>query len=785
VRAQIIRSGPVDPQAPLEALMIRLPLAASASAFALLAGASALAQPATSGGSAVGEVVVTAQRRAENLQTVPLAVSAFDKEQMERRQVSRTLDVVSFVPNMEGHNNTGLGTANTYSLRALNNTESIATFDPPVGTYVDDIYVSRQGANNFSFFDVERVEVLRGPQGTLFGRNTTGGAVQIIMRKPSPTFGGFAEAGFGNHDRRTARGSVDVPLSDMFLTKFSAFYTKDDGYVTNQISGEKMNFEDSYGLRGALRVNLSDSTVWDVSAEWIDAQSTNLINFRAPGSDKRINFTRLSLNRPLGTIASAELQDNVPNNRAKTGSVTSNLQLDVTDEMTINIISGYRKLKQEFVTDAFDSLNSGAVTFDSGYHILTNPPGTTTPGAQDSTHEQFSQEIKFNGTVAERIDYVGGFYYITERNRTVLGNLNVAVSGAATVSQDRTIRNDTEAYAGYLQLDFHVTDRLTATVGARYTDETKDISFTPNPNPLPRASPAFQPFSNTQLIAAGIPTTQTERILTPRFALDFEVNEDLMVFASATRGFKSGGWNARANIGSQALDFAPEKIWSYETGLRSDWLDGRLRVNLTGFYYRVTDYQLPAGFLDPSTNTIVFITRNFADLVNYGLESEILFVPVEGLNIFWSAGVQHARYKNLDAAVLAQQARCLAGTPGNCNTGIVTPTGAIAKPTRAPSFSSVLGVNYEFPLTSDWELVPSVNWSRIKGHFIGTSNPPLSFQRTRDTFNAGLTLRNEVSGWSLTADCTNCTNKTYVVSFLIYPYLNEPVRWNVRLRKEF
>jgi len=733
----------------------------------------------------IGEIVVTAQRRAQNLQEVPLAVSAFDAAELERRQITRTLDIVNFVPNMTGHNNTSLGTANTYSLRALNNTESIATFDPPVGTYVDDIYISRQGANNFSFFDVERVEVLRGPQGTLFGRNTTGGAVNVIMRKPGRDFGGFAEAGYGKYDRRLIRGSVDVPLNETFLTKFSGFYVEDDGYVTNQISGEKLNFEKSFGVRGALRTLLSESATWDLSVDHIDSQATNFVNFRAPGSDRRINFTRLSKNRPIGAIVSPELQDNVLNNQAITTAVTSNFEFDVSDDMTVNFISGYRQTDQEFMSDSFDSLASTGVTFDRDYGILTSPRGTTTPLVNDSVNKQFSQEIKLNGSLGERVDYVGGFYYINERNETILGNVNIPVTGSPTVTQDRTIKNNTEAFAGYLQVDFRVTEQLTATVGARYTDETKDIQFTPNANNLPRANPAFQPFSNLQLIAAGIPTKLNEKLLTPRFALNYEVNEDLMLFASATRGFKSGGWNARANIGSQALDFAPEKVWSYEAGVRSDWLDNRLRVNLTGFYYKVTDYQLPAGYADPLTNTIVFITRNFADLRNYGLESEITIVPTDGLNIFWAAGLQNAKYTNLDAAVVAQQARCRAGVPGNCNTGVVTPTGGIAPPTRAPDFSSVVGVNYALGLGGGLELVPSANWTYVEGHFIGTAATPISFQRAHSTFNAGITLKDDANGWSLTAECTNCTNKAYVVSFLVYPYLNEPVRWMVRARKEF
>jgi iron complex outermembrane receptor protein len=146
---------------------------------ALLASVALAQQPATrpASDSSIEEVVVTAQRRAENRQEVPIAISAFTEAELERRQVTRTLDLIAFVPNMSGHNNTGLGTANTYSIRALNNSESIATFDPPVGTYVDDVFMARQNANNFQFFDVEQIEVLRGPQGTLFGRNTTGGAI--------------------------------------------------------------------------------------------------------------------------------------------------------------------------------------------------------------------------------------------------------------------------------------------------------------------------------------------------------------------------------------------------------------------------------------------------------------------------------------------------------------------------------------------------------------------------------------------------------------------------------
>ena len=143
--------------------------------------------------AAIEEVTVTAQRRAQNIQDVPLAITALSEEELQERQIDEPIDLINYVPNLFGGNNTGLGTANAYYLRGLGNTESIATFDPPVGTYVDNVYIARQNGNNVSFFDIDRIEVMRGPQGTLFGRNTTGGAVSIHMKKPAEELGGWVE----------------------------------------------------------------------------------------------------------------------------------------------------------------------------------------------------------------------------------------------------------------------------------------------------------------------------------------------------------------------------------------------------------------------------------------------------------------------------------------------------------------------------------------------------------------------------------------------------------------
>ena len=200
--------------------------------------------------AAIEEVTVTAQRRAQNIQDVPLAITALSEEELQERQIDEPLDLVNYIPNLFGGNNTGLGTANAYYLRGIGNTESIATFDPPVGTYVDNVYIARQNGNNVNFFDVDRIEVLRGPQGTLFGRNTTGGAVSIHMKKPSEEMGGWIEGAIGDFDRKMLRASIDIPVSDTVLTKFSGFWLDEDGYVENRTTGEELNGDEAWGVRG-------------------------------------------------------------------------------------------------------------------------------------------------------------------------------------------------------------------------------------------------------------------------------------------------------------------------------------------------------------------------------------------------------------------------------------------------------------------------------------------------------------------------------------------------------
>ncbi|MGL4541010.1 MAG: TonB-dependent receptor, partial [Polymorphobacter sp.] len=256
-------------------------------------------------GLGLEDIIVTAERRAESIQTVPIAITAFTADQMSAKGITSTLALIQYVPNLFGSNNTGLGSANTYYLRGLGNTETIPTFDPPVGTYVDDVYISRQNANNFSFFDLERVEVLRGPQGTLFGRNTTAGAIAVILKKPADTLGGYAEFGYGRYDKWMGRASIDIPLGENFGVKLSGYYQNDDGYVYNSLTDEHLNDNDAAGIRGALRLGVGDHIAWNAAISYMQNKGENLVNFKCDPANPtncngRYSTTGLRTDWPAG-----------------------------------------------------------------------------------------------------------------------------------------------------------------------------------------------------------------------------------------------------------------------------------------------------------------------------------------------------------------------------------------------------------------------------------------------------------------------------------------------------
>ena len=795
-------------------------LLSSVAVVALSAAAAPIAHAQDAGGQEIitmEEMVVTAQRRAQSIQDVPIAVSAFSQSDLDRLNINEALDLTFTIPNFIGHNNTGLGSANVYYIRGLGNTESIATFDPPVGTYIDDIFIQRQNANNFTLFEVERVEVLRGPQGTLFGRNTTGGAVRILLQPPADEWGGYAEAAYGRFNRLEFRGGFDAPIHDKIKLKVAGFYIEDDGFTENVVTGETINDEESYGLRAAARIEPNEYITWDVAVSYLEQDHLSVLNTPVDGDE--VDPTAIN-NGVLTEIAAAGITVDEPRvasfNISKRGGsgpllqqlingeglgsdtesllLTSNLKLDF-DDISFEIITGYVDVNQDFIIPFFD----GGVIFPS-FDLSNTPPGGVFSIANEGDHRQFSQEIKANGNLFDGlVDYVAGFYYFEEINDTEVGQINVlraSPDGEGALEYNRILENDTRSYAGYVQFDVRPTERLTLTVGVRYTEETKEIEVR---HTIPGFAAALAgdetaTFDTQDLLDLGIPIEQSTNLVTPRFAVQYDVTDDLGVFVSATRGFKSGGWNARG-VGAESLaPFVREIAWSYEAGARSQWFDNRLTANATAFYLDVGDFQIPSTVEGPG-GTPVFITQNFADLEVVGLELEIAAMPVDNLNLFVNLGWQDASYRNLDPMVQAIQANCQTGLAtgdtvligNNCGNGIITADGSVGDPVRTPDITLAFGGTYAIPVGDIGTILLTGVANYVDDSFTGTNNTPDSFTDSRFIVNAELALTGLLEDrLQLSVECSNCTGKDYVASALAgATYFDDPLTWSVRARYRY
>lgn len=737
------------------------------------------------------EIVITAQRRAQSLQSVPIAVSAFTELELERRNVQEILDIVDFVPNLTGHVNTGLGSANTYFLRGFGNTESIATFDPPVASYVDDVLIARQNANNYALFGVERVEVLRGPQGILFGRNTTGGAINIITAKPKPDFGAEAEIGYGRFDRFEGRASVNVPISDRLQTRLAGYYFEDDGYVDNITTGETLNDETSFGVRGQIRFLPTERITWDLSADYVFRDRINIASrdpepILAPNGFPVTATEDSTVPRETATgIREGDcdgdlLEDLIVRNEGlcdevQSVSITNTIQADF-DSLSVTSITGYRDIQQDFQIDLFNGI----------LDLPTSPVGGFSL-ANRGDHEQVSQEVKANGRLFDdRFNYTVGAYYLHEDNVTdfadVLGVFQLI--GLSPINLDRTLENTTESWAIYFQGEYEVLPRLTLIFGARFTDEEKEIAFSNNGG-IP-GFPALNGFNTEDIIAAGIPTTLDEQEFSPKFGIEYQATDDIFLFATATNGFKSGGWNARGANAAEIQPFEKEEVWSYEAGVKSELFD-RLRLNLTGFWVETAcdnlDELTPENPNEPGCLQVIsavavdrdgdgnpdanpaFLTQNAADFRSFGAELDAEFVVNDYVSVYAALGLLDADY--------------LATSPGAQTAGIETSD----DPVRTPGVTLAFGGNVSYPLGNWGNLFANASGSYANSFNVSTNNEqPIAETGNYFIVNASIGAETADGRWRLTAECTNCGDETYVNSWLFYVYHNEPPRWLVKLR---
>ncbi|MDG2319998.1 MAG: TonB-dependent receptor [Rhodospirillaceae bacterium] len=687
-------------------------------------------------GLALEEIVVTAQRRTSTLLEAPIAVSAFDANEIERRQSFNVVDIVNNVPNLIGNNNIGQGTATTVFLRGVGTTESIVTVDPGLGFYIDDLYIARQGVNNFSLFDVERVEVLRGPQGTLYGRNTNAGAIKVVTKKPSDEREFAGELSYGRFDRLNAKASVNGALSDIAFARLTGFTQQGNGYTKIRATGDDVNDRNTFGARGQLRLLPTDTVTWDLSIDWSNSRQAGLYAKDVAGITRPFDGDLFTVDSSIDT-----------KNIGRTWGMSSNLTWDINEDMSLQSISGWRNTYQEWNLDLTDQ----PVSIFNLYTI------------NDS--DQLSQEFKLSGTAADGdLEYVAGVFYFEENSFSFIGDeINLRITDTIRVPLPffgRDYDVNVKSYAAFTELTYSINDRLRLIAGARITKEEKELDLTQRvggPVGLSSQSNIIGWNSDT-LRALGTPTELDFSEFTPRLGLQYDIDDDVNVYAMFTRGFKSGGWAARTNNPAEVTPFKPEIVDNYELGLKSSLLDGQVRLNLDAFYYDYTDlFNTGTG---ASGNFIV--ATNDAEV--YGLEGEITARINENLDIFGNFGLQDAKYKNVDPE--------LAGTVVG------------AELQRVPKFNSQLGFSYVQPVSSDWDLRVTADYNYSGSHFTNLQNTPEAKSGTIDLVTAAINLEANDGSISYGISCRNCIDDEYISQSLdfrglgfITVYPGEPATW--------
>lgn len=592
--------------------------------------------------SGLPEVIVTAERREASLQTVPVAVSALSGDMLKDRQITEYQDLQSFVPSLKMTNNITSPTNLSPSLRgSLQQDASLIVAESPFGIYVDDVYVARLNGNNITLNDIERVEVLRGPQGTLYGRNTLQGAIKFVSRTPGEDSWLNASAGVGNYDQYLINASGGGPLGGGFAGSLAGQYNNKDGQFSNVATGEETDHQRNAAFRGKLRYMGIENADIVFSLAYSDSQndSLQLVPATTPGVPGNAQFTSDDLVPTFGNyiVGTPTLASPAP------PPITANPESDTQQTIaSLNMSYDFGAFTVRSITAYVDTQDFFSTDFSGVGGII---------GASDIDNQQFSEELQIQGTAfGDRLNYVAGLYYFNEKGDQDFG---WNFFGPVSTSQ---IAADTDSYAVFGQAGFKITDALKATLGVRWVRDEKSFSIDQQ-----LTAEALDPdYPLAFLLIPSLTNVTLENDYTettPKFGLDYTfepvgVLDSALGYVSAARGFKSGGYNGIAifNLADAQTAYGPESNWTYEAGMKLDAYDRRIRLNAAYFWADISDLTSNAtvGFSFPVTNV--------GDAAVHGLELELTTAPTENLQIYWNAVFQHGSYGTLDPTSAPAQA---------------------------------------------------------------------------------------------------------------------------------
>ena len=648
---------------------MRLLSTVSLVALTTLAAAPAFAQDAAQNqDDGIGDIVVTAQKRSENVQDVPIAISALGSQFLESRGIDSIDKLGAVAPNVKIERAPASKTISQISIRGSVTINPAITWEPAVGLYLDGVYIAKAQGSIFDVADLERVELLRGPQGTLYGRNALAGAVNLVTRKPSGEAGGSIDLTYGSFNDRRVRGVLDLPKFGPFSVKVAGQYRKRDGLidlVPNSPSGaDRADSIDSGSFMVQLRAELSDAITADYTYDYSKASQdppfSQLLRVNRNG-DPRDIFDPASPGYAFGgAFFPLNLYTNP--NRVETAAINAPAYersrsyghaLTLTADLgaaTLKSITAYRDLAW---ADGLD---------------LDGSPLPVAFTQRITDYHAFSQELQLTGELADgRLNYVLGAFYFDEKAETL--NPQTYFGGGVDLQSD--YGSNTKALALYAQLDYKFTDALKVSLGGRYTHEKKDVRRFFRVN-FDAGSGIFSPLVVANLPYGAIPEAKYNNF-SPAATLAWEASDNINVYARFAQGFKSGGFNGETNVfaaptagcpsGATELcnPYRPEKVDSYEVGIKTKLADGRVIFNFAAFRDEHKDMQLSVF---TATTGAASIIRNAAGARIQGLEFETVLRPVDGLTINGSLAILDPKYKSfIDGGVDVSNNRAFPHAP--------------------------------------------------------------------------------------------------------------------------
>ncbi|MFC0677616.1 TonB-dependent receptor [Lysobacter korlensis] len=672
----------------------------------------------------LGGVKVTARKREETLQDVPVAVTAFTADALDKLAVDDLSDLDAQVPNLTVYAARGSSSTITAYIRGVGQSDPLWGVDPGVGIYMDDVYIARPQGALLDVFDVERVEVLRGPQGTLYGKNTIGGAIKYISRGLPTAFDGFASVTVGNYNQLDVKAAVGGPIgSDALRARIAVASLNRDGFGENLITGQEVSDKEILALRGQVGAYVSDTFNLQVAFDWVDDQSgVRGAQLLAPNRFNTIAFPQFGAFPPLEDRY--DVRNGMPNiNDTTLRGVSATANWAVNENWGLKYVVALRASDTETNID-FDTTPAPIADVKAFYE-----------------DEQLSHELQANYDAGGRVRGVMGVYVFDgEAGGRVLNNFFNRLFG------DTQGTVFTESVALYADWTFDLSEALSLDVGARYTDEDK------------RARVLNQGYTDATYtvpngrISANFDKTINFKNVSPKVSLDWQVTPDIMVYASANRGFKSGGYNIRAQataVPRSAEPFDDEVVDSFEVGSKMAFLDNSLFLNLAYFHNQYEDIQLSV-FTAYDSNGDGTNDAFFGDFTNAGsgtvsgLEVEYQWLPSENWALSGNVAWLDAEYDEfIYAGVnIADEQEF----------------------TNAPEFSGAVNIEYRTDLASGGNLSARVGYAYQSDvvattEIIRTGAQPIT-QDGYGLVNAGVTWRMD-DAWSFQLQGTNLTDKEY------------------------